>query len=454
MSEASRINAGPWCGAVTETGATIKLSVMRNVQRAEIIISEASDFHTFQSVNPFSIWVNPDYQYRILTFRLSNLRPNTQYFYNFRFDGRAAQEGTGGAFQTFPEPGTQTDFRFAFSSCSKSDWFFHSPAPEAYAAITQEPGLLFFAHLGDLYYDIHERDIPGRFKKYDSVLSRKEIKALFQKLPVVYGWDDHDFLGNNAEGDASDESRSARKTALEAYSIYVPHHEFASPSDGLFQSFQIGNVMFLLTDTRFNKTSRNSSGGTGKTILGRNQKLWLKNKLLEGKSKDLIIWANSVPWIGDPENGLDFWAGYAVERKELADFVKQNQINNVCMISGDAHMLAIDDGSHHTYTTPDSQGNQGGFPVFQAAALESPASEKGGDYSIGHEDGTAGGGIGERRQYGLFEVKYPRDQNGAVLGVPTVTWVGKRAKKSSSALSDVKEIIRYSFPSRPSYSKF
>ena len=70
-------------------------------------------------------------------------------------------------------------------------------------------------------------------------------------------------------------------------------------------------MLFLLTDSRFSKSPRRGSGTSGKTVLGINQKAWLKSQLLRGKDLDLIVWAGSIPWIGAEEAGEDYWAGYA-----------------------------------------------------------------------------------------------------------------------------------------------
>ncbi|WP_443209912.1 hypothetical protein, partial [Rhodococcus rhodochrous] len=59
---------------------------------------------------------------------------------------------------------------------------------------------------------------------------------------------------------------------------------------------------------------------------------------------------------------------------------------------GDAHTLAIDNGSHSDYST----NGGAGFPVFQAAALDRPGSVKGGPYS---EGAYPGGG-----QFGVLRV--------------------------------------------------
>jgi hypothetical protein len=54
------------------------------------------------------------------------------------------------------------------------------------------------------------------------------------------------------------------------------------------------------------------------------------------------------------------------------------------MVAGDAHMLAIDDGTNSDY----SDGGDAGFPVLQAAALDRPGSVKGGPYSEGTYPGA------------------------------------------------------------------
>ena len=74
------------------------------------------------------------------------------------------------------------------------------------------------------------------------------------------------------------------------------------------------------------------------------------------------------------------------ERRELADFIKDNHIVNLCQISGDAHMIAIDDGSNSDYAT------DGGacIPVFWAGPLDRTPSPKGGPYTHGMFPGTEG----------------------------------------------------------------
>ena len=69
----------------------------------------------------------------------------------------------------------------------------------------------------------------------------------------------------------------------------------------------------------------------------------------------------------------------AFERREIADFIKENQIKGVCILHGDAHMLAADNGADSDYAT----GGGAPLPVLGAAPLDQDGSIKGGPYSQG-----------------------------------------------------------------------
>jgi phosphodiesterase/alkaline phosphatase D-like protein len=77
--------------------------------------------------------------------------------------------------------------------------------------------------------------------------------------------------------------------------------------------------------------------------------------------------------------GEDHWSVFSRERREIADFVKANHIRGLCILHGDSHMLAADDGSHSDYAT----GGGAPLPVMCAAPLDQRPSLKGGPYSQG-----------------------------------------------------------------------
>jgi phosphodiesterase/alkaline phosphatase D-like protein len=294
MAEHLRTQAGPWCGGLTDGSVVIKASVLKSVKTARVIVAQNEGLTQNPIAFPLaSLWSDPDHSYRhkIATFAPTGLGPNTQYFFRLELDGDTTKAFPG-RFRTAPTLGTPSGFRFAVSGCANP---FPKHRPEAYDAIGAIPNLLFFFHLGDFHYDnIGDEVIDKRLEAYDDTLRREAVGDLFRCLPIVYCWDDHDFLGNNSDGGDPDKA-VVRRFARDAYSIYVPHYPLVSTTEGIHQFFQIGRVLFLLMDGRFSKSPKKGSGTSGKTVLGLNQKAWLKDQLVRGKELDLIVWASSFP---------------------------------------------------------------------------------------------------------------------------------------------------------------
>ena len=97
-----------------------------------------------------------------------------------------------------------------------------------------------------------------------------------------------------------------------------------------------------------------------------------------------------MPWIESPSADGDGWGGFSAERAEIANFIAEHELaRSLLMLSGDAHMLAIDDGTNSDYSTD----GRSRFPVFHAGALDRPGSVKGGPYSHGTYPG--GGQFGQ-----------------------------------------------------------
>ena len=318
MSDNLRTQSGPWCGGLTDTSVMIRASILRSVTTARVIVAENEQLSTNATAHDaVSLWADPDrsYRHQVVTFTPGGLRPDTNYFFRLELDGDVTR-ALPGRFRTAPRSGQPLGFRFALGGCAKPK-LFGGTRPEAYKAIAGMSDLLFFFHLGDFHYEnVGDESVVPRLEAYDDTLRREGVGDLFRQLPLAYCWDDHDFLGNNTEGGDPDNA-TARRFARDAYDIYVPHYPLASSTEGIYQSFRIGRVLFLLTDSRFAKSPRRGSGTSGKTVLGVNQKTWLKSELLRGKDLDLIVWASSIPWIGADDPGEDYWAGYATERAEL-----------------------------------------------------------------------------------------------------------------------------------------
>jgi hypothetical protein len=126
----------------------------------------------------------------------------------------------------------------------------------------------------------------------------------------------------------------------------------------------------------------------------------------------LLVWANADPWVDRADPTTDTWGGFAVERRRISRMIAASDVRNLLAVSGDAHMLAYDDGSHTDY----SGTGRAGFPLFQAAALDRKPSVKGGPYT---GPVIPGGG-----QFGLVHV---RDDGRTVrVSLDGMNWRGER----------------------------
>jgi hypothetical protein len=329
----------------------------------------------------------------IIRFDVSGLDPDTEYGVELVERGDEPDEPVEEAvFRTFPEG--RADVTIAVASCMRVGT--NGAVFDTIAAV--EPTI--FIQDGDFHYaNIGEND-PSEFRAVMDVnLSRPGPSNLFRSVPIAYVWDDHDYGGNNA--DATSPSRPA---ALEVYREYVPSYVTTGPDDPIYQAFDVGDVRVIITDPRSARSPSSQFDDADKTMLGAEQEAWLKGELLAADdTHDLTIWVNPVGWIGEATPGGDAWGGYATERRELSDFMVEHDIDRLVMLSGDAHMVAIDDGTNTGY----AEGGGPSFPVLHAAALDRPGHVKGGPYSEGAIPGSG--------QFGVVEISYVDDGVHVVL---------------------------------------
>ncbi|KNC49735.1 uncharacterized protein AMSG_06005 [Thecamonas trahens ATCC 50062] len=304
--------------------------------------------------------------------------------------------------------GAVASFTFAAASCASTG--------SAHAVFDDlaRAHPLFFAHMGDLYYKDIAESAPWRFASaLRQVFDSPTQSALYASTSVVYIHDDHDYGPND-----SDAASPARPAALASYLTAVPHYPLASRAAAALPALDaaaspagavngsaaytrtitpdaVGRTgAFLLTDLR---ASSNTT-----TRLGPRQRGWLTGMLERASRHALVVWISSVPWIGAAADGDDSWRGVPHERAFIANELARLNVTNLVMISGDAHMVAIDSGIHTNYANasawPDSIG--GGFPALVAAPLDRIGSTKGGPYT----EGCHGFRLWKTHQYGLVRI--------------------------------------------------
>lgn len=326
---------------------------------------------------------------RVVTFKLTGLEADTSYYYAVRSEGVTDLERRG-RFRTFPEG--RASFTFAYASCART-----GSSNQVFGAILESQPL-FYMNIGDFHYLNITNDDREEFRRaYDVILSSPTQSRLYRYVPFVYMWDDHDY-GGNSSGRLARSRIAARVT----YREYVPHYPLPAGEgdEPIYQAFNAGRARFILTDLRSERSPSGEEDGPLKSMMGSQQKAWFKRQLLDAKGKfPLIFWVSTVPWngtagvnyypgIGRPQRREDHWSVYATERAEIADFIKSNHITGVCILHGDSHMLAADDGSNSDYAT----GGGAPIPVMCAAPLDQSPSTKGGPYSQGIYRPSAGDG--------------------------------------------------------------
>jgi len=348
-----------WSGGVTPDGA---------VGTAKIAISTPAGIRLGKSpVTIPPVLFAPLENGMLHRFAPTELKPDTVYSYRFVDAAGAPLDGEPRAFRTFPTRCSPASFRFAVSSCARGE---NSPA---FAAIThQAPRIM--VHTGDFHYaNIGENRVERFRKAYNFHLSAPNLRSMHAAIPLIYQWDDHDFGPN----DGNKNSRSS-EASLRNYRELVPHYPLTVATDAgvpTDQAFTMGRVSFILSDLRSRRDPAASR------IMSPAQDGWLRRQLLAARDagSPLIFWVSSVPWNG-PAAKADRWQGYADHREEIANFIKENGLaGKVVILVGDAHMTAIDDGSHSDFAT----GKGAPIRVLQAGPLANVGSYKGGPYSHG-----------------------------------------------------------------------
>ena len=374
---------GVWSGNVTPTSATVVVRLDQAAVRVRLQVSEK------ESLSPaiFSAIATTDASSgNTVKLTVQGLLPNTDYYYGIEVTGALRSDAVSrGRFHTFPLG--RASFRVAFSSSSD----FRQADQSAYDAIIAERPLpLLFICTGDLHaIDTNSIDRDPYRKNYDGVLSHASEGPLFRAMPMAYMWNAHDYCGEGTDGSAT-----GRATATAVYRERVPHYPLAAAGSTLAQAFTIGRVRFILTDLRSAASAATLKESASKSRMGAAQKTWFKQELINARDSGFpaIVWVCPDPWIMPARVGDDSWAGYATERTDIANFIRDNHVTNVILLSGDMHALAFDDGSHADYAV----GGGGEVTVLQAGSLTGDGSSMGGPYI----DGPFTGG----QQYGVLEV--------------------------------------------------
>ena len=297
-----------------------------------------------------------------------------------RDKGKADKRGvTTGTFRTAPDAARERAVTFAWGGdlagqnvCRDATEGF--PIFNAIGALNLD----FFVGLGDMIYADNTCDavgrygnaqVPGNFERAATLpafwahwkYNRGDgaYRALLGKLPYYAIWDDHEVV--NDFGPLHDTRGTPPYTAgahllplgLQAFIDYNPIAEIAQTPRRLYRSVRWGkHVELFMLDARQYRDANLTPDDAArpKTMLGREQLVWLKQKLADSDATWKIIVSSvpvSIPTGFPPELGRDGWAnfdqntGFENELLDILRFMQQRGMRNTAWITTDVHFAEV-----------------------------------------------------------------------------------------------------------------
>lgn len=387
-------DAGVAAGAVREDSAVLWVHTNREESiTGQIALSE--DFAAIVNQADFSTRED-----RALNaqWRVDGLAPDTRYFYRFVNGSESSRVGT---LTTAPAGDQARSFSFVLSGDSDGTRIDGTASYNEFetlaAAADDKPGL--FLYIGDtVYADSGAGEVAETLDAYQAKYQENRgydaLRDLLAVAPVVAMFDDHEIHSDFA-GQRDDSARYV--AAVRAFSDYFPlaaerpdWDSASGPTDGprFYHSFSWGAAAeFFILDGRSYRSGKAegrcilgdagpdrfptlgrdapSEGGRElrrlvghpeetnrdclaaiddpeRTLLGADQKSWFK-EALRGSTARFKFVVNSVPIQQVFVQPYDRWEGFAAERREILEFIRDEGIENVIFLSTDLHGNLIND---------------------------------------------------------------------------------------------------------------
>jgi alkaline phosphatase D len=333
---------------------------------------------------------------------VNGLLPDCWYWYQFESGRKLSPIGRT---RTFPAPGSESKLlRFAFVSCQHWESGFFTAwehlAQEDIDFVIHlgdyiyEDGSLG----GTVRYHVPVSEImtlDDYRNRYAQYRGDANLQSAHAQFPFIVTWDDHevedDYAGdvseNNGDMDSTNDVPAAqfRARRARAYKAYFEHMpldpqlRLRGASAQLFQRFDWGRLaQFHVLDTRQFRSNQPCDGAKdllapagdnlviacgdelnpSATMTGAEQENWLFDGLRRSKSRWNVlaqqVMMTSVDFgpgaarfasrlTGLQIRNVDAWDGYVAARNRLLGTVRDEQINNLIVLTGDTHSSWVAD---------------------------------------------------------------------------------------------------------------
>jgi len=300
----------------------------------------------------------------VLKTQITRLRPSRTYYVGVEIHARP--EKAIASFTTAPEPKRRAPVKFTAVTCLAYKSLDHDEGFEIFPSM-EKLAPHFTVFTGDnVYYD----NEPPRANTTEAaryhwqrLWAMPRPLSFLAKTPQYWMKDDHDTLCDDC-WPGRDPDWMKPMTFAEGQRIFL---EQTPITGNTYRTFRWGKALQIwLLEGRDYRSPNTDPDGPSKTILGAEQKAWLK-KTVEESDADWRIIISPTPWIGpDRPQKADNYANqaFATEGKEMRAWAAQKK--NVVIVCGDRHWqyhsIDPDTGLHEFGTGPASDRHAGGTP--------------------------------------------------------------------------------------------
>jgi alkaline phosphatase D len=278
--------------------------------------------------------------------RMEGLQPDTTYHYRVMANGKIDKYLRDmPPFQVRTAPAKPSRFRVAFGSCARIQSEAEQPIWRAIAQYN--PDLFFW--LGDNIYG--DSTVPEMLaQEYQRQRFVPSFQPIGRNVPQLAIWDDHDNGLDNF-----DRTNPIKQQSLQIFNQYWANPGAGLPNTpGVFFDYAYGGVDFIFLDDRYHRAPDADEDTPQKEFLGKGQFDWLCQRLKASKAPFKVLSCGSG-WSRLKGTGGDSWSGYLNERARLFNYIRDNKINGVVLLSGD---------THYPYVACAPWSEQGGYDLY------------------------------------------------------------------------------------------
>ena len=242
-----------------------------------------------------------------------------------------------------------------FGSC------LHQDRSMAILNTIEKKELDLFMFIGDnVYGDQEDGELDKLIRTYKQQYNN--LEDFLKNVSTEFIWDDHDF-GLNDGGSNYRYKDTAKELFLETWQI--PKNDPRRQRDGLYFDKMVEknglkiHLIFLdnrtfksewkLTD-EFNKEGKEryvEDFNPEKTLLGKKQWSWLKDKLKVDSNIKIILSSLQILSLG---HGWESWDKFPLERSRFFNLIDESNVSNFFILSGDRHR-----GGFYQFKTADNK---------------------------------------------------------------------------------------------------